>query len=304
MRSTRSYAEVLTQSRRIHQAVCHPRRHIGLPTNSKTFTWRPAPAIPTDSHFHLFAKCSQHTQHRQSLVSDSTSCQQSSKHTGVQVASAELPVNIVSAPWQSATTTKFKSRWSIVTRVASVSIDPEKTPDVVLQSLSHAASLEASTPDPTSTPSPESARSPGQTPDPTPVPSFDPPSDLTPELPTPDLTSDVCNILAPLNDFQCSLLTFGTESDTMNAAFACRNNARCLTFLSLRWRGVPASVIAKIPYPHLPGPSVDLVDVESFPSPGSHELDLVNCSPVPSSPHPSPQQSRHMISAKSWSHLL
>ena len=105
MRSTRSYAEVLTQSRRIHQAVCHPRRHIGLPTNSKTKTWRPAPAIPTDSHFHLFAKPSQHTQHRQSLVSDSTSCQQSSKHTVVQVAYAELPVNIVSAPWQSATTT-------------------------------------------------------------------------------------------------------------------------------------------------------------------------------------------------------
>ena len=95
---------------------------------------------------------------------------------------------------------------------------------------------------------------------------------------------------------QCLLFTYGSESDTMSAAFTCTTAATALTCMSLSFRGVPFSIIARIPFPYLPGPPRSALhvslssDVDSDPSPSSSEL---ACSQLPFSQSPFPQQSSH-----------
>ena len=81
-------------------------------------------------------------------------------------------------------------------------------------------------------------------------------------------SSSKCSSLACCDLFPCQFLTFGTEDDTMHAAFSCKVAASALTHMSLAMHGVPASVIATISHPHLPGPPssppcVQLFDVEN-----------------------------------------
>ena len=74
---------------------------------------------------------------------------------------------------------------------------------------------------------------------------------------------------ACFNQIPCQILTFGTEDDTMHAAFSCKVAASALTHMSLTMHGGPPTVIAAISHSPLPGPPRSLACVEFLDSENS-----------------------------------